>query len=138
MILSARLKKPQVIFYNNNMNNSAELLLKSATEFYHLVSEGQTVNADYALVDNIRKVYGPRITADVSAILNSKAVSSIPIRVSYARPKVTFLVDARGQDSEEVNKLVTDLLNKKYAAGIAAMLAKASESNFEFGLLTVE
>jgi len=116
----------------------AHTLLQASDNFYRLVSRGQSTDYDNSLVDSVRKTYGPRITQDAGQFLNSKAVSSIPIRVKYARPAVNFIVTAVGQDAEIVNKELGDLLNKKYAAGVAGILAKAKESNFEFGLLTVE
>lgn len=102
------------------------------------LSLAQQQEHDYTLVDSIRKALGPAITSEVSNILNNRAVSSIPIRVKYNKPTATFVVSAMGSDAAVVNKEVSDLLNKKYSAKMAQMLAKAQEPSFEFGFLTVE
>jgi len=109
-----------------------------AAKFESKMSFAQTQEADYTLVDSIRKALGPAITADVGNILNTRAVSSIPIRVSYNKPKASFMVSSTGSDAEAVNKEVAALLDKKYSAKVSAMLGKSKSTNFEFGLLTVE
>lgn len=118
------------------MKTFADIVLEKATKFDLWVT-AQKVDSDYALIDSIRKALGPAITQEVGAILNSRAVSSIEIRVNWTKPKATFVVNAVGSDKDSVAQEVVSLLNKKYAAKVAAMLAKVPES-FEFGLLTVQ
>lgn len=110
--------------------------LLGAAEYFE--KKAEEISTDYSLIDSIRKTIGPKITQDAGTFLNTKAVSSIPVRLEYNKPKAEFTIDATGQDAGVVNQELKILLDKKYGPAVARMLAKAKEPTFGFNLLTVE
>ncbi len=117
------------------MRINTDQLCNVTEKFYKLA---QDVSADYSLVDSIRRNLGDKITQDAGQFLNSKAVSSIPIRIDWKKPTAAFVVDSTGTDKATVDSELKALLDKKYSKMVAGMLMKAQSPAFQFGLLTVE
>jgi hypothetical protein len=113
---------------NKNIYNVVDRFLKAA----------QSVDADYSLIDGLRKSIGPKITEEAGNFLNNKAVSSIPVRISWNKPKAEFVVESVGKDSAEVNAALKKILDAKFSGSVSAILRKAKENSFSFNLLTVE
>lgn len=103
----------------------------------------QTFSTDTGLPDTIKQMFGKAITQDVSQFLNTKAVSSIPVSISFdrsAHPAAQFQVDATGADAMEVNKSLKTLLDQKYGGKVGQLIASKEHSanSFQFNLFTIE
>lgn len=113
---------------NKNLINVVDRFLKAA----------QSVDSDYTLIDGLRKSVGPKITEEAGNFLNNKAVSSIPIRISWNKPKAEFIIQSVGKDAAEVDAALKKILDAKFSGAVSGVLRKAKENSFEFNLLTVE
>jgi hypothetical protein len=109
--------------------------LYAAAEIFE--KRAQQISSNTSLVDNLRKNLGGKITQDLAKFLNTRAVSSIPVRIQWNKPQASFVVDAMGSEGAAVSAEAKALLDKKYGPMVSRMLAR-EPANFEFGLLTVE
>ena len=130
-------------FIDKKRKNRDKVRRKSALDIFNVLMARADVSmeVDSGLVDQIRQQFGPLVTNDAAQVLNTKQVSSIPIRLVYEGNRVTFQVQSTGADSAEVDASLGALLNKKYSMKMGQIISaalKGKPSAFNFGLVTVE
>lgn len=117
-----------------------DVLVKVADSFYNKIAQLPDISQDTSLVDTIKKIVGPKILADAEQVLNTKAISSIPIAINYNKPQAIFEIYSVGNDADEVNQSLKNLLDKKYGPTISKIISSKDKNtqSFRFNLFTVE
>lgn len=100
----------------------------------------QSTETDSSLVDSIKKAVGMSILDVTNKLFDTKAVSSISIRIIYSKPTAVFEISATGSDAAAVNQELKTILDKKFSPTISKIIITKDPAinNFNFGLFTVE
>lgn len=125
------------VYGHNFARDMTSSLYSECLDFF---KTAQSIDIQTSLVDKIKSTVGKSVMGVASQFLNNKAVSSIPIRINFARPKAEFVIDATGADAASVNSELKSILDQKFSGKVSQIITSLDKStpSFNFGLFTVE